>query len=387
MKTDSLILGESLELLIDNRGKNPPFSPAGVPVVSGMSVRAGRLDLTAANTASIDTWKEWMPRPTEPNDVVLTSEAPLGRVALVRTDEPIVIGQRVFCMRGLAGKLDSRYLYYAFQTDHVQADLASRATGTTVLGIRQPELRKVRIPAPSFEEQRAIAEVLGVIDDKIVANERVVEAAVALMFATVNSVTAFAPLSILASQSTTSRYPEQFGDSVAHFSLPAFDAGAVPEIVHGKTIKSNKFALSEPCVLFSKLNPRIPRIWNVCELPMEMPLASTEFVVLTSVAVDASLLWAALSQPEISEELRQKVAGTSGSHQRIRPHDLLGIQVRDVRELSPDLTGLVAGLGQVCHERRKESRVLARTRDELLPLLMSGRVRVKDAEAAVSEVL
>lgn len=126
---DELILGDSLELLIDNRGKNPPFSPLGVPVVSGMSVREGRLDLTAANTASIDTWRQWMPRPTKPHDVVLTSEAPLGRVALVRTDEPIVIGQRVFCMRGRKGTLDSRFLYYALQTDQVQADLASRATG------------------------------------------------------------------------------------------------------------------------------------------------------------------------------------------------------------------------------------------------------------------
>ncbi len=41
---DELILGDSPELLIDKRGKNPPFSPLGVPVVSGMSVREGRLD-------------------------------------------------------------------------------------------------------------------------------------------------------------------------------------------------------------------------------------------------------------------------------------------------------------------------------------------------------
>jgi type I restriction enzyme S subunit len=118
-----------------------------------------------------------------------------------------------------------------------------------------------------------------------------------------------------------------------------------------------------------------------------MSLASTEFVVLAPIDVDTSVLWATLCQPSISEELRQKVAGTSGSHQRIRPQELLGVQVRDVRKLDGNLASLVADLGQVCYESRKESRDLARTRDELLPLLMSGKAWVKDAEAAVSGAL
>ncbi|KZS78591.1 hypothetical protein A4G29_22310 [Mycobacterium kansasii] len=255
-----------------------------------------------------------------------------------------------------------------------------------MLGIRQPELRKVRIPAPPFREQQTIGELLGALDDKIVANERVVDAAERLMLAAVESITIFAPLSDLARQSTRSCKPEQFSDCVAHFSLPAFDAGAEPEFVSGLTIKSNKFVLSEPCVLFSKLNPRIPRIWNVGTLPAEMPLASTEFVVLTPIDVGASPLWAAVSQPEVLEELMQKVAGTSGSHQRIRPHDLLAARVRDARELDRGLAGLIVELGRLSYERRRESRLLAHTRCELLPLLMSGKVRTADVKAAMGEV-
>lgn len=206
------------------------------------------------------------------------------------------------------------------------------------------------------------------------------------MLAAVESITIFAPLSDLARQSTRSCKPEQFSDCVAHFSLPAFDAGAEPEFVSGLTIKSNKFVLSEPCVLFSKLNPRIPRIWNVGTLPAEMPLASTEFVVLTPIDVGASPLWAAVSQPEVLEELMQKVAGTSGSHQRIRPHDLLAARVRDARELDRGLAGLIVELGRLSYERRRESRLLAHTRCELLPLLMSGKVRTADVKAAMGEV-
>lgn len=71
-----LTLGESLELLIDNRGKNPPYTNAGIPCVSGMSVTTQGLDLTKARFIDEETWHEWMPQPMRTNDVVLTSELP-----------------------------------------------------------------------------------------------------------------------------------------------------------------------------------------------------------------------------------------------------------------------------------------------------------------------
>lgn len=387
MTIGSLVLGGSLELLIDNRGKNPPFSPVGVPSVSGMSVRPGRLDLTEAKTVSIETWRQWMPTPTRPHDVVLTSEAPLGRVALIRTNEPLVMAQRVFCLRGRDGVLDSRFLYYAFRTEQVQADLASRATGSTVLGIRQPELRKVRIPAPPYPAQQAIAEVLGALDDKIAANDRVVVSCEELMVAIASDVDAFTEVGNLAVQSTAVLKPDDFDEPVSHFSLAAFDVGARPELVAATEIKSNKFVLTQPCVLFSKLNPRIPRIWNVDSLPTQMAVASTEFVVLVPSNIGASELWAAMTQPDASEAITQRVAGTSGSHQRIKPGELMALPVRDVRELNKVQAQSLATLGQICGERRSESTTLARTRDELLPLLMSGKVRVKDAEALAGEAV
>jgi hypothetical protein len=95
------------------------------------------------------------------------------------------------------------------------------------------------------------------------------------------------------------------------------------------------------------------------------------------ICVDTSALWAALRLREVSETLQQMVAGTSGSRQRIRPHDLLAVRVRDVRRLSADATRTITTLGGLCHARRAESARLAALRDDaLLPLLMSGKVRV-----------
>jgi type I restriction enzyme, S subunit len=175
-----IVLGECLDLLIDNRGKNPQFTSSGIPVISAMLVQAGRLRLDGARYVSTETYQQWMPTPTRKNDVLLTSEAPLGRVALIPDDRPLVLAQRIFGLRGKAGIIDSRFLFYAFQTEAAQNELRGRATGTTVTGIRQSELVKVKMRVPSYRGQQAIAAILGALDDKIAVNDRIVTLSVDL---------------------------------------------------------------------------------------------------------------------------------------------------------------------------------------------------------------
>jgi type I restriction enzyme S subunit len=65
------------------------------------------------------------------------------------------------------GILDSTYLMYLLQTDDMQDQLKSRATGTTVLGIKQSELRKVVLKLPPFEIQISASSTLKALDDRI----------------------------------------------------------------------------------------------------------------------------------------------------------------------------------------------------------------------------
>jgi hypothetical protein len=209
---------------------------------------------------------------------------------------------------------ETQFWYYALQT----CRLNEHRSGSGQPLLNQRILRDVPVRTVAARDRRGIAELLGALDDKIAVNRRVIEAAEAVMVATAESVTDYVPLSTLATRATKTLDPEDFDDVVAHFSLPAFDEGAEPETVAGASVRSGKFLLAQPSVLFAKLNPRIARIWNVVSLPAEMAVASTEFVVLRPAGVDTSALWSAVRQPEVSENLRQKAAGTSGSHQRIR---------------------------------------------------------------------
>jgi type I restriction enzyme S subunit len=61
------------------------------------------------------------------------------------------------------------------QSSFVQNQLHERATGTTVLGIKQSELRKINLVIPPLSEQKAIAHILSSFDDKIELNRQMNE--------------------------------------------------------------------------------------------------------------------------------------------------------------------------------------------------------------------
>ena len=102
----------------------------------------------------------------EIDDVVLTTEAPLGEVALIK-DKNVALAQRIITLRGKKEFVFNPFLKYYFQNETGQHELQSRASGTTVFGIKASVLRQVPVVLPPLPEQRAIAAILSSLDDKI----------------------------------------------------------------------------------------------------------------------------------------------------------------------------------------------------------------------------
>ena len=161
-----LPLEDCLDALIDYRGKTPVKTDSGIPLITAKIIKGGRIE-TPTEFIAIDNYDAWMRRGMPAaGDVVLTVEAPLGEVAQLGL-EKIALAQRVVTLRGKAGLLDSTYLLYLLQTEEMQSQLKSRATGTTVLGIKQSELRKVTLSLPPFDLQLSAAATLKALDDRI----------------------------------------------------------------------------------------------------------------------------------------------------------------------------------------------------------------------------
>ncbi len=247
-----------------------------------------------------------------------------------------------------------------------------------------------RLPlwVPVIKEQEAIAEVLGALDDKIAANCELMRTAESLMVALAEDLPRTAPLASIAELVKHQISVDVLAGlgEVSHYSLPAFDQHRLPVQEAGEAIKSGKFHLERAVVLLSKLNPRIPRVWNVA-VPERNAVASTEFLVLSPQNLPTAALWAVLAGTQSRSYMQERAAGTSGSHQRVRPVDAMAMPVPDEGAFSQDLLAQLESLGAVAQATREESRTLAELRDTLLPALMDGTIRVKDAVAAAEEVL
>ena len=167
-------LEDCMAALIDYRGKTPQKTSFGIPLITAKVVKGGRIE-TPDEFIAVDDYEPWMRRGIpKAGDVVITTEAPLGEVAQLGTGR-VALAQRLIALRGKSGVLDNGFLKFLMQSEDVQDQLRARASGTTVLGIKQSELRKVLLTLPPIDEQRAIAHILGTLDDKIELNRRMNE--------------------------------------------------------------------------------------------------------------------------------------------------------------------------------------------------------------------
>jgi type I restriction enzyme S subunit len=159
-------LEDCLEALIDYRGKTPRKTDAGIPLVTAKVVKSGRIEAPNEFIAPED-FDAWMTRGLPRlGDVVMTTEAPLGEVGQIH-QLPVALAQRIVTLRGRPKVLHNDYLLYALQSEVVQMQLRGRSSGTTVVGIKQSELRKVTLDLPPFEVQREVASVMKALDIRI----------------------------------------------------------------------------------------------------------------------------------------------------------------------------------------------------------------------------
>lgn len=173
-----LPLGKIIDLVIDYRGKTPKklggdWSNTGYRALSARNIKTGRIVQTdTIRYVDESLYQKWMKDEVRRGDILITSEAPLGQIFYWDSDEKIVLSQRLFCIR-VNPKYDARFIYYYMTTSAFQGELAGRSTGTTVIGLRQPELMKCIIHIPSGENQHRIASILASIDAKISSNQKI----------------------------------------------------------------------------------------------------------------------------------------------------------------------------------------------------------------------
>jgi len=316
-----------------------------------------------------------------------------------------------------------RFVYYFFKS--VAPRLARLDVGSANPTLNRNHVHPIRTCWPPFRDQKAIADVLGALDDKIELNRRMnatLEAMARALFQSwfvdfdpvrakldgVPPPRLGADIAVLFPASfqelATRNVPKgwsvgEVGDVVTigraainpgefateefdHFSLPAFDNGRAPKIEFGSAIMSNKYVVTPNSVLLSKLNPHIPRIWLSDLHPSRRSVCSTEFIVASSKShMSREYLFSLFTNPEFSRVYGTLVTGTTGSHQRIKPETMLAMRiVIPPPALILAFTNKVKPMIDQVNRNIEQSRTLAELRDTLLPKLLCGELRVDPVE-------
>jgi type I restriction enzyme S subunit len=272
------------------------------------------------------------------------------------------------------------------RTDVVLAMVDEAGHGTGRLATDR--IKSLSIALPPIQEQRAIASVFSALDDKIEANQRTIQVEEELATRLVDQAPIQLPLNKIAAVQRTSINPALSGTTmVDHFSLPAFDHERLPLRQAGAKIKSGKLRIDNVSVLVSRLNPHIPRVWYAVSEPGVLAVASTEFVMLTPTNnVTAEEVWACCNTSGFIKTLAESVTGTTGSHQRVQASDVLSMEVGDPRSIPNVQRTVVQAMVQSAYLLRKESILLAKIRDTLLPKLLSGSLRIHKVETLLESM-
>jgi type I restriction enzyme S subunit len=428
----TLPLEDCMAAIIDYRGKSPEKTTFGVPLVTAKIVKGGRIEKPEEFIAEAD-FDDWMRRGMpKPGDIVMTTEAPLGEVAQL-DGRKVALAQRVITLRGKPDVLDNTFLKFLLQSNPVQEELRSRGTGTTVVGIRQSELRKVSLTLPPLAEQKAIAAVLGALDDKIELNRRMnatLEAMARALFQSwfvdfdpVRAKLDGRPPAAL-DPATAALFPDTFRDSEAGHIPKGWTLQPVGEVVdcvgggtpstaepkyweggtHYWTTPKDFSSLQAPILLDTDRKLTDAGIAKISSglLPAGTLLLSSRapvgYLAIAAMPVAINQGFIAMKCNERASnffmlnwcqtnmaEIESRATGTTFaeiSKQNFRPIRV----VLPPKELMAAFTAKVAPLYDQITANLQQSRTLATLRDTLLPKLLSGELSLAALRESMDEM-
>ena len=157
------------------------FVPDGIPIISGQHLHGTRIDDGPGFNFITDEHANRLANANvQRGDIVFTHAGNIGQAAYIPENSAFpryVISQRQFYMRCDRAKALPEFLTRYFKAPEGRHQLLANSSQVGVPSIAQPVsyLRTIELPLPPISEQRAIAHMLGTLDDKIELNQRMNE--------------------------------------------------------------------------------------------------------------------------------------------------------------------------------------------------------------------
>ena len=377
------------------------------------NVRDGFIDTENVRCVTEETYKKWTRRLIpKRGDVILTREAPLGKVGKIRSDDQIFLGQRLYHFRTNPQKLDADFLLYALLYDDLQGQIRGYGSGATVEHMRLEDVPCLEIYLPELLTQRKIAAILSAYDELIENNLRrikILEEMAQNLYREwfvkfrfpgheqarfVDSPLGMIPEGWEAKAVTTSiavnpkvRVPKNGEKPFVSMGLLANNSMLICEVETRTGNSGSKFQNAD--TLFARITPCLEngKTGYVQFLSNDKAVAfgSTEFIVLRSLSLSPEFVYLLARSSEFRDNAIKSMSGATG-RQRVseKCFDNFVIAHPDQDTLSK-FTIHIAPIFQQSFTLAKKNISLRRTRDMLLPRLISGEVDVSELDIAIPE--
>lgn len=380
--------------IVDCEHKTAPITADGAFYAVGTpAMRGNVIDYSQARRISAETFQEWTRR-LKPavGDFLFAREAPVGPVVKIPQEENVAPGQRTVLIRP-GDKVDNEFLFYLLASPSVQERIVTLAAGSTVPHLNVSDVRTFELgDLPDLETQQRTGSVLRFFDGKIAANSYTVETTLQLQSAVWRSGTRnvqLIPLVEVAEPILGGTPPRKdaasWNGGCKWASVADMTASqrshllSTAETISDAAADKKRFApLPSGSVLLSARGT----VGRVVSIIGPTSFNQSAYGFKAKPGFEAALRLAVMSAVD---ELRAKSYGSVFS--TITKTQIQETLVPSVfedhthplhRELNT-LEDLIVAL-------EEENLTLAKTRDELLPLLMSGKISVKEAEQEATAV-
>lgn len=359
------------------------YSEHGVPVIMPVNIGDNRISEAGIARVSADHVERLSRHKVRVGDIVYSRRGDITRRALIREREAgWLCGTGCLLVRPSAG-VDSVWLSYWLGTPFVHEWLMQRAVGATMPNLNTGILSELPVSLPPLDEQRRIAGVLGALDDLIEVDRRLILDLSNLSDAAfeewASGVADLVPLDRTMRRVADGVDSDALGSHGIYLGLEHFGTDAVGLTSRGTTdgLASNKVQFKAGDVLYGKLRPYFRKVAR----PGFSGVCTTEAWVLRGrvPATQEYVHWIARR----ANFTLTAMAGSEGTKMpRANWAHLARMLVPDPQAPGLDsVSQSVRTLWETACALSQEIEELSAARDELVPLLVSGRVRVGEVAA------
>ena len=360
------------------------YVAAGVPVVMPVNIGDGRVSEHAIARITEENAHRLSRHRMRVGDIVYSRRGDITRRALITmTEEGWLCGTGCLLVRP-GTDIDSKWLSYWLGAPWTHEFLRQRAVGATMPNLNTSILSEVPVSVPSLPEQRAIAGVLGGLDDLIDTNQRLISQIRRLSSGWFEALAEHAPgvasLGDVAQVNPEQTKPRSEGE-LTYLDIAGVGDGSLsfPEPMPWITAPSRARRLaSHGDTLWSTVRPNRRAHALLLDPPSDL-VVSTGLAVLHPTDIGAATLFAATDRQEFVDFLMSRADGSA--YPAVRGNAFLDAPLPDVREIANDFEATMWTLWQWAGMLSTEVSQLRRTREELLPLLMTGAVSVGEVAA------